>query len=96
MRFEWDEAKNRENIIKHKVSFEEATSIFLNPVLEEPDIAHSENEDRYVAIGISAYYRELIVCYCVREKIDNEKVIRLITARKANEDERRKYYERQL
>lgn len=96
MKFDWDENKNIENIKKHKVSFEEATSIFLNPVLEEPDVNHSEMEDRYVAIGISSFLRELIVCYCIRENIGGEKITRLITARKANIDERRKYYARQL
>ena len=96
MKFEWDENKNKLNIRDHKVSFEEAASIFLNKVMEEPDIDHSENEERYKAVGISVYLRELLVVYCIRERINNERVIRIISARKANEGERRKYYERQL
>ena len=96
MRFEWDENKNKDNIKKHGVSFEEAASIFLNKIIEEPDIDHSDNEDRYRAVGISIYLRELLVVYCIREKIENDKIMRIISARKANLEERRKYYERQL
>lgn len=96
MRFEWDENKNKDNIKKHGVSFEEAASIFLNKIIEEPDIDHSDNEDRYRAVGISIYLRELLVVYCIREKIENDKIMRIISARKANSEERRKYYERQL
>jgi uncharacterized DUF497 family protein len=94
MRFEWDEIKNRENIQKHKVPFEEAASIFLNEIIEEPDLEHSDEEDRYKAVGISVCLRELLVVYCIRVKIDDEKVIRIISARKANANERRRYYER--
>ena len=95
MKFEWDEIKNYDNIIKHGVSFEEATSIFLNIIVEEPDLEHSENEERYIAVGISVYLRELLVVYCIREK-NNNKIVRIISARKANANERRKYHERQL
>ena len=96
MKFELDEDKNKENIKKHGVPFEEAASIFLNKIMEEPDLEHSEEEERYKAVGISVYLRELLVVYCIREKINNEKITRIISARKANEEERRKYYERQL
>ena len=96
MKFEWDEDKNKENIKKHGVPFEEAASIFLNKIMEEPDIDHSENEERYKAVGISVYLRELLVVYCIRERINDEKITRIISARRANEEERRKYYERQL
>ena len=96
MKFEWDENKNQENIKKHGVPFEEEASIFLNKVMEEPDIEHSEEEDRYRAVGISVYLRELLVVYCIREKVENDRITRIISARKANTEERRKYYERQL
>ena len=96
MKFEWDDDKNKENIKKHGVPFEEAASIFLNKIMEEPDLDHSENEERYKAVGISVYLRELLVVYCIREKIDDEKITRIISARKANAEERRKFYERQL
>ena len=88
--------KKKENIKKHGVSFEEAASIFLNKIMEEPDLDHSENEERYKAVGISVYLRELLVVYCIREKIADERITRIISARKANAEERRKYYERQL
>ena len=96
MKFEWDENKNQENIKKHSVTFEEAASIFLNKIMEEPDLEHSDDEERYKAVGISVYLRELLVVYCIRENKGNEKITRIISARKANEEERRKYYERQL
>ena len=88
MKFEWDENKNKENVEKHKVTFEEAASIFLNKIMEEPDLEHSDDEDRYKAVGISVFLRELLVVYCIREKVNNEKVTRIISARKANEEER--------
>ena len=64
--------------------------------MEEPDLDHLEKEERYKAVGISVYLRELLVVYCIREKINDERIIRIISARKANAEERRKYYERQL
>ena len=48
-----DENKNRENIRKHGVAFEEAKTIFVNDFIEKPDIDHSEDESRFIAIGIS-------------------------------------------
>lgn len=96
MKFEWDETKNKENVKKHGVAFEEAASIFLNKIMEEPDIDHSDEEDRYKAVGISVCLRELLVVYCIREKIGSEKITRIISARKATERERKQYYERQL
>lgn len=93
MKFEWDENKNKINILKHKVSFEEASTIFLNKVAEIPDLEHSnEIEHRFIAFGISSLLRELFVCYCHREQINGEEVIRIITARRANENERREFF----
>ena len=96
MKFEWDEVKNRENIKKHGVPFEEAQTIFFNDFIEKPDINHSENEERFIAIGISYYTRELMVSYCYRFKLDGEEVIRIISSRKATDNERREYYERRI
>ena len=62
MKFEWDEIKNYDNIIKHGVSFEEATSIFLNIIVEEPDLEHSENEERYIAVGIKCVFERITCC----------------------------------
>ena len=90
--FDWDERKNRENQRKHKVSFEEAQTVFLdeNAVrFFDPD--HSEDEDRFILLGISFKLRVLVVCHCFRE---SEKVVRLISARKADKAEERDYWRR--
>jgi uncharacterized DUF497 family protein len=92
--FEWDEKKSKTNLTKHKVSFDEAQTVFLDSnarMIFDPD--HSSNEDRFVLLGMSTMLRVLIVCHCCR---DNEgKVIRIISARKANRKEQ-KQYERYL
>jgi len=93
MKFEWDENKNRENIRKHGVAFEEAKTIFFNDFIEKPDIDHSEDESRFIAIGISYYTRELMVSYCYRNRVNEEEIIRIISSRKATEKEKKDYYE---
>ena len=92
MKFEWDENKNIENIKKHKVSFEEASTIFFNSFLEIPDLEHSEYEERFTAFGVSALERELFVCYCYKSHINNKEIIRIISARKANKKEKEEFY----
>ena len=92
LRFVWDPRKARENARKHGVSFDEAQTVFLDDnalLLGDPD--HSEDEDRFVLLGLSARLRILVVCHCYRES-DSE--IRLINARKADRDERREYDKR--
>ena len=89
MRVEWDEKKNIANQKKHGVSFEEARTVFFDEegiLIPDPD--HSETEERFVIIGRSIQFRILIVCHCYRE---NDEVIRLISARKANSLERNQY-----
>jgi uncharacterized DUF497 family protein len=81
MRIIWDESKNKENIKKHKVSFEEAETVFYDPngkLIADPD--HSEEEDRFIILGLSKMLRLLVVCHCYRE---DDETIRIITARKA-------------
>ena len=73
MKFEWDPEKNKQNIEKHKVPFEEAKTIFFNRFIEKPDVDHSDEEDRFIAIGISFYTRELMVSYCYRRNRRNSK-----------------------
>lgn len=93
MKFDWDERKNQANIREHKVSFEEASTIFFNEVTEIPDLEHSDDfEHRFIAFGMSALLRELFVCYCYKELINGDEVIRIITARKANQSERREFF----
>ena len=92
LRFDWDERKNAQNQRKHRVSFEEAMTVFLDDralFMEDPD--HSGREERFVLVGLSAAVRVLVVCHCYRAAGD---VIRLISARKAAPDERRAYRDR--
>ena len=91
MKFTWDTEKNKANIKKHKVSFDEAKTVFYdNNALYEYDEDHSIDEDRFKIIGISYKDRTLIVSHCVR----NGSIIRIISARVANEDESLLYYKR--
>lgn len=87
--FEWDQRKNLQNRRKHGVSFEEAETVFVDDdalFMADPD--HSEREERFVLLGLSATPRVLVVCHCYRRKGD---VIRIISARKANRTERNQY-----
>jgi len=89
--FEWDPEKASENLQKHGVSFEEGATCFgdlLSETIHDPD--HSEGEDRYVLLGMSAQARLLVVVHVERE--DN---IRLISARPANRREAAKYLQSQ-
>lgn len=91
IKFTWDENKNQKNQKKHKVSFEEAVSVFYDEMAllrDDPD--HSEKEDRFVILGMSNRAKLLVVCHCYR---DSDTIIRIISARKATETESRQYYE---
>ena len=91
MRFEWDEEKNKINIKKHGISFEEAKTVFYDDeALVRDDPEHSEDEERFVILGMSSRANLLIVCHCYRA---SETVIRIISARKATKNESR-FYER--
>lgn len=91
IRFEWDEHKALSNEKKHKISFSEASSVFLDEnAIEFYDDTHSEWEDRFLLLGVSSRLNLLIVCHCYRQ---SESVIRIISARKATKNEA-KYYER--
>lgn len=87
--FEWDENKNRSNQRKHGVSFEEAETVFYDEealVIDDPE--HSEQEERFLILGLSHKTNLLVVCHCCRA---SETVIRIISARKATKTES-KYY----
>ena len=87
--FEWDEAKAAANLTKHGVSFEEAATVFGDPLsLTIPDPAHSQAEDRFVIIGQSHRRKLLVVVHT--ERGDN---IRVISARRASKRERKVYEE---
>ena len=92
LRFDWDPKKNRENRRDHGVSFEEAETAFADEhglLMADPD--HSEDEDRFILLGLSAILRLLVVCHTYREE---DEVIRLISARKADRSERTHYSRR--
>ena len=94
LRFEWDARKAAANLRKHGVSFEEARSVFLDEnALLRPDEGHSDDEDRFLLLGLSGRLRTLVVCHCYRQE---DEVIRLISARKANADEQRQYDDRRM
>lgn len=89
MEFEWDPQKEKANLRKHRVSFQEATTIFYDPLAltgDDPD--HSENERRFVTFGIAHDGQLLIVSHA--ERGDQ---IRIISARVATRSERKIYEE---
>jgi uncharacterized DUF497 family protein len=91
VRFEWDARKSRANKKKHGVSFEEARTGFLDEharVISDPE--NSDDEDRFVLLGLSVQLRVLVVCHCYRER---DQVVRIISARCADPSERRQYAE---
>ncbi len=89
--FEWDETKNKINIKKHKVSFEEAKTVFYDVharIIADPD--HSQAEDRFIMLGLSTGLKLLVVCHCYRQP---DETIRIISARKATKNETQYYGE---
>ena len=87
--FEWDENKNKANIRKHGISFNEALTVFSDEnALLISDEEHSYYEERFVIIGLSLNLHLLVVCHCYKE---SESVIRLISARKATKKESNQY-----
>jgi uncharacterized DUF497 family protein len=88
--YEWDPAKAAANLRRHKVSFAEAASVFLDPLaltFSDPD--RSDEKDREITIGCSSRQRSLFVSHC--ERGDR---IRIISARKATKKERLQYEKR--
>lgn len=90
--FEWDENKASANLEKHKISFDEARTIFLDPFLITfADELHSDNEERFISIGLSESNRVLLAVHMEREEKNEVVVIRIISCRKATSTERRRY-----
>ena len=90
IRFEWDARKSRENKRKHKVSFEEAQTVFLDEnAIRFFDPEHSQAEDRFLMLGMSFMLCVLVVCHCYRQ---DDSVIRIISARKADKQEQSDYW----
>jgi uncharacterized DUF497 family protein len=89
VRFEWNSAKAAANLRKHGVSFDEAKSVFADErakLISDPD--HSNDEDRFILLGLSSGLRLLIVCHCYRSQSNT---VRIISARKATATESRHY-----
>ncbi len=89
MKFEWNEDKALSNIEKHAITFDEASTIFDDDealLIFDPD--HSDDEDRFILLGLSIRLNILVVCHCYRE---NEEIIRIISARKATKNETKNY-----
>ncbi len=92
LRFDWDSKKDTQNRRKHRVSFDEAESVFVDEhalLIDDPE--HSTVEDRFIVLGLSAKLRILVVAHAYRE---DEGVIRVISARKATRKERDIYNQR--
>lgn len=89
IRFEWDNNKNEINKKKHKISFEEAKTVFYDSealLIDDPE--HSKDEERFIILGFSEKANLLVVCHCYRA---SETVIRIISARKATKNEKMQY-----
>jgi uncharacterized DUF497 family protein len=89
IKFEWDSNKDKSNQNKHGVSFDEARTVFLDDyAIQFYDNEHSENEDRFLMLGMSVKERILLICHCTKE---SDSIIRIISARKATKKEKKLY-----
>ena len=88
--FEWDPGKAKQNRRKHRVSFQEAATVFGDPLaLTYPDPDHSTSEQRFITVGMSGAGRVLIVAH-----VDRGEDIRIISARQTTQRERKHYEEK--
>lgn len=93
--FEWDPAKAKENLRKHKVSFERAAQIFLDPnMLSIEDEEHSEEEDRWITLGRDKSGTLFVVHHTFREVDADNFNVRIISARKPTRGEAKQYHTR--
>lgn len=90
-RFEWDTAKAKSNLRKHRVSFETATRIFADPFAVVVQDRIENGEHRWKTLGIVDGYLLLLVAHTVRDDEDGIEVIRIISARRAEPKERKRY-----
>ena len=90
LEFEWDKKKDKANTKKHGVSFEEAQTVFYDEhAIQFYDPEHSESEDRFLLLGRNFKSNTLVVCHCFRQE---ETIVRIISARKADKDEEQVYW----
>lgn len=91
MHIEWDQIKNVVNKRKHGITFEEAQTVFYDPLTKVAlDPEHSQLEDRFIAVGYSFMNRLLLVVHCYRKR---DQIIRIISARKLTRMERKQFEE---
>lgn len=91
IRFQWDPRKERRNQQKHGVAFDEASTVFADTLsITIPEPESSNDEERFVTMGFSHRQRLLVV---VHTEHDEQQIIRIISARPADPDERREYEE---
>lgn len=91
--FEWDERKAKINLDKHGISFDEARTVFNDPMLlTYPDEYHSDDEERLISIGYSSRQRILLVVH-TEQNTNDELLIRIISSRRATAIERKVYEE---
>ncbi|MGL5404926.1 MAG: BrnT family toxin [Acinetobacter sp.] len=89
IQFEWDTTKAASNLKKHGISFDEAKSVFYDEfAVQFYDDGHSDDEDRFLMLGLSCESKILLVCHCER---DSGHTIRIVSARKATKNERKHY-----
>jgi uncharacterized DUF497 family protein len=92
--FEWDPKKAKQNINKHKVSFERSTTVFEDPhAVSIFDGEHSDEEDRWITMGNDHTGSILVVSHTFRRIHKDSCRIRIISSRKATRNERRQYEE---
>ncbi|HEY7320342.1 MAG TPA: BrnT family toxin [Candidatus Binatia bacterium] len=90
--FEWDPAKARQNARKHRVTFERGATVFLDPnALSLFDEQHSEEEDRWITLGLDQNGALLVISHTYHEEAENSARVRLISARKATNNEKKQY-----
>ena len=90
LKFDWDNHKSKTNIRKHGLTFEEAKSAFYDEyAVQFFDPDHSEYEERYILLGTSFKLKTVVVCHCYRQE---ETVVRIISARKADKEEEQVYW----
>jgi uncharacterized DUF497 family protein len=93
--FEWDPSKAKSNLVKHKIAFDSAVSVFKDrDAISIFDDEHSANEDRWVTIGMDFETRTLVVVHTFIALDKNNCTIRVISARKATKNEQKIYTER--
>ena len=90
--FEWDPAKARQNTREHRITFERGATVFLDPnALSLFDEQHSEDEERWITLGLDHTGALLVICHTFHEETEINARVRLISARKATKNETKQY-----